>query len=133
MRNIVKAALFAVTASVATLVFAKATAPEETAGLDAELYYNHALGSQIAPMEGYALRGRKIIVEPGGGTAEHSHADRPGIVYVLEGTLDEHRGDVKRVVVPGDTWVEDADTVHWIQNTSDKPAAILAFDLVQDE
>lgn len=132
MKQILLSGLLAAT-FISTSALAKDMPPKETSGLDVQLYHNHSLGAQLAPMEGYTLRGRRITFAPGGGTNEHSHADRPGIVYVLEGTLDEHRGDTKRVVVAGDTWVEEADTVHWIKNTSDKPAVVLAFDLVKAE
>lgn len=122
-----------VMAAFVTTVSAQEVAPDKTSGLDVHQYYNHALGAQIPAMEGYSLRGRRIVVEPGGATNEHSHAERPGIVYVLEGTVDEHRGKTKRSLMPGDTWLEDSQTVHWVKNTSDKPAVLLVFDLLKSD
>ena len=115
----------------ASLVFAGGTPPEKTHGLDVEPVYLSPLGAQIPEMKGFEYRARRIVVNPGAATNDHSHADRPGIVYVVEGTLDEYRKGEKRVVSAGDTWLESAETVHWFENTSDKKAVILAFDLVK--
>ncbi len=125
--------------ALATAVIASASAafaekPKETQGLDVTpLELHEAIGEQISVMDGFALRARRIVIEPGGTIAEHSHADRPGVVYILEGSMTEHRGDVARVVKPGDTWTEMADTVHWMENTSGKPCTIIAVDLVANK
>jgi len=106
--------------------------PERTQGLEGTLtaVEEIPLAAQNPAMAGYALRGRRITVLPGGAITEHSHADRPGIAYILEGTVTEYRGAVARVVKAGDTWVEDAGTVHWFENVSDKPCVIWVADLV---
>lgn len=111
-------------------VGAFAAKPEKTQGLDVSPLELHALEAQIPAMKGYELRARRIVIAPGGTIAEHSHADRPGVVYILEGTMTEHRGDVSRQVTAGDTWTEALDTVHWMENTSGKPCTIIAVDLV---
>lgn len=107
------------------------TKPQKTQGIDAVELQQFPLAAQIPSMDGYELRGRRIAIAPGGTITEHSHADRPGIVYILEGSLTEHRNGIARVVRPGDTWSEDANTIHWIENTTDKPATIWAVDLVK--
>jgi quercetin dioxygenase-like cupin family protein len=107
-----------------------AAKPEKTQGLEVTPLELHALSAQIPAMKGYELRARRIVIEPGGTIAEHSHADRPGVVYILEGSMTEHRGDTARVVKSGDTWTEALDTVHWMENTSGKPCVIIAVDLV---
>lgn len=112
--------------------FAAGKKPEKTQGLEGTQtsIQQFPLAAQIPSMAGYELRGRRITIVPGGAITEHSHADRPGIVYILEGSMTEHRGDVARVVKPGDSWAEDAGTVHWFENTTDKPCVIWAVDLV---
>lgn len=109
------------------------TKPQKTQGLDASLLQQFPLAAQIPSMDGYELRGRRIVLAPGGTVTEHSHADRPGIVYILEGTLTEYRNGVGRIVKPGDTWAEEANTVHWMENTTDKPAIFWAVDLVKKQ
>src|SRR5713101_2624856 len=98
--------------------------PDKTEGLNPTVLHQFEFGSQIPKAKGLELRARRIVITPGGHVTEHSHADRPGVVYVLEGSLTEHRGDVARVVNAGDTWVEDAGTVHWFENVTAKQAVI---------
>ncbi len=105
--------------------------PKKTQGLEVKPLELHDLKMQIPKMDGYQLRARSITIKPGGTIAEHSHAKRPGVVYILEGSMTEHRGDVARVVKAGDTWTEASDTVHWMENTSGKPCTIIAVDLVK--
>lgn len=107
------------------------TKPQKTQGIDAKVLQQFPLAAQIPAMAGYELRGRRIVIAPGGTITEHSHSDRPGIVYILEGTLTEHRNGVARIVKPGDTWAEEANTVHWMENKSDKPTVIWAVDLIK--
>ncbi len=82
-------------------------------------------------MEGRELRMRKITFKPGGVAKLHTHKQRPGIVYVLQGTLTDHRGGVAIQVRPGDTWIEDKDTKHWIENAETRPAVMIRADIVK--
>ena len=50
---------------------------------------------------------------------------RPGIARVTKGRLIEYRGAVERTLQVGDTWYENADTVHWFRNPSSSEAAEL--------
>jgi len=104
-------------------------APAETSGLNAEVKHINPLEAQVPSMNGYQLRGRKITFEPGGGTVEHSHKERPGIVMVLSGEITEVRNGEKRIFKAGDTWIEDRDTTHWVVNSSTVPAVIWMVDL----
>lgn len=79
----------------------------------------------------YELRARVIGISPGGAIPNHPHAGRPGIVRVTKGTVIEYRGETKRTLEIGDTWYENADTVHWFQNPhSSEAAEIWVVDLV---
>jgi quercetin dioxygenase-like cupin family protein len=112
--------------------FAK-TKPQKTQGIDPTSLQQFPLAAQIPSMDGYELRGRRIVIAPGGTITEHSHADRPGIVYILEGSLTEYRNGVARIVKPGDTWAEEASTTHWMENATDLPTVIWAVDLVKKQ
>jgi quercetin dioxygenase-like cupin family protein len=107
--------------------------PDKTQGMEGSntAVMQFPLAAQIPQMAGYELRGRRITVAPGGAVTEHSHATRPGMVYILEGSMTEHRGDAARVVKAGDSWAEDANTVHWFRNTTDKPCVFWAVDVVK--
>ncbi len=48
------------------------------------------LGPETEGMAGRQLRMRRVTFEPGGVFGPlHDHKDRPGIVYILQGTIKE--------------------------------------------
>jgi hypothetical protein len=70
-------------------------AAPETKGVTAELLATVDLGPEIEGMAGRQLRMRMVTIEPGGVFGPiHDHRDRPGIVYVLQGTITDHRDGV---------------------------------------
>jgi len=91
------------------------------------------LGPEIEGMAGRQLRMRKITVEPGGFFALHSHKDRPGTVYVLEGRITETRNDVTKEYGPGETWFENRGTNHRVENKGTTPATFLAVDIFKQQ
>ena len=57
------------------------------------------------------LRMRMVTFEPGGVFGPiHDHKDRPGIVYILQGTITDHRNGVATDYGPGVGWPEDRNT-----------------------
>ncbi len=114
----------------ATTSFAKET-PTETKGISGEQLGLQSLEKQIPTMAGYVLRTRRVTLAPGGSVKNHSHADRPGFLYVLQGELTEYREGVVKTFKPGDSWVETADTIHGVKNNTDKPAVAMVVDLVK--
>jgi hypothetical protein len=59
-------------------------------------------------MAGLQLRMRMVTIEPGGVFGPlHDHKGRPGIVYVLHGTITDHRDEETRDYGPGPGWPED--------------------------
>ena len=89
------------------------------------------LGPQIEEMQGRRLGMRVVMIEPGGHFVMHSHKDRPGMGYVVQGVLTEHRvgGTTEHRV--GDIMVENKDTTHWIQNNGTEPVLLLAVDITK--
>lgn len=111
------------------------TAPEKPAGLtglnDAVALVDLAQHKLPGSIGDYDLRARTIGIAPGGAIPNHPHAGRPGIVRVTKGTVIEYRGTTERTLKAGDSWFENADTVHWFRNPSSTEAAeIWAVDLV---
>ncbi len=103
--------------------------PTETKGLSPALLHENKLDAQIPSMAEYKLRGRRVTFEPGATLVNHSHATRPGFVYIEKGSIIENRNGVSREFKAGDTWIEDTKTEHWIRNVSDKPAVLIVVDL----
>jgi quercetin dioxygenase-like cupin family protein len=109
-------------------------AAPETKGVTTELLGTLDLGPEIEGMEGRCLRMRMVTIEPGGVFGPvHDHKDRPGIVYVLEGTITDHRDGVATDYGPGLGWPEDRTTVHWLENRGTTPAVEISVDIVTQD
>lgn len=80
-------------------------------------------------LEDRILLARRITIMPGGQIARHSHENVPGIVFMESGSWTEgsENGEILRSA--GETFIEDADTVHWFYNRGDVPASALVFDI----
>jgi quercetin dioxygenase-like cupin family protein len=92
------------------------------------------LGPEIEGMAGRQLRMRIVTIEPGGVFGPiHDHEDRPGMVYILEGTITDHRNGVGREYGPGVGWPEDKNTTHWLENRGTTRAVEISVDLVRHQ
>jgi quercetin dioxygenase-like cupin family protein len=106
----------------------------ETRGVAAELLATVDLGPEIQSMAGRQLRMRIFTFEPGAVFGPiHDHKDRPGIVYVLQGTITDHRDGAATDYGPGVGWPEDRNTRHWLENRGTVPAVEISVDIVQSE
>ena len=104
----------------------------ETRGVTVENLATVDLGPEIEGMEGRELRMRMVTMEPGGVYGPvHDHKDRPGIVYVLEGTITDHRDGAATDYGPGVGWPEDRNTLHWLENRGTVRAVEISVDIVR--
>lgn len=104
----------------------------ETKGVTVELLGTVDLGPEIEGMAGRQLRMRKFTMEPGAVLGPlHDHQDRPGIVYILQGTITDHRDGVTADYGPGLGWGEDKNTLHWLENRGTIPAVEISVDIVR--
>jgi quercetin dioxygenase-like cupin family protein len=109
-------------------------AAPETKGVKTELLGTVDLGPEIEGMAGRQLRMRMVTIEPGGVFGPiHDHRGRPGIVYVLQGTITDHRNGVATDYGPGVGWPEDRNTMHWLENRGPSPAVEISVDIVSEE
>ena len=109
-------------------------ATPETRGVTAELLAAIDLGPEIEGMAGRQLRMRRFTLEPGAVFGPiHDHVDRPGIVYILQGTITDHRDGVATDYGPGVGWPEDRNTKHWLENRGAVAAVEISVDLVTQE
>jgi quercetin dioxygenase-like cupin family protein len=108
-------------------------APPATKGVTITPLAAVDLGPEIEGMAGRQLRMRKITIEPGGFFALHSHKDRPGTVYILEGKITETRNDVTKEYGPGEVWFENKETNHRVENKGTTPATIIAVDIFKQQ
>ena len=109
-------------------------AAPETKGVTVKLLATVDLGPEIEGMAGRQLRMRMVTIEPGGVFGPiHDHKDRPGTVYILQGTITDHRNGVATDYGPGVGWPEDRNTTHWLENRGTIPAVEISVDIVRQE
>ena len=103
----------------------------ETKGVSVELLATVDLAGEIDGMDGRQLRMRLVTIEPGGVFGPlHDHVGRPGTVYILQGTITDHRDGVATEYRPGVGWPEDRNTLHWLENRGTVPAVEVSVDIV---
>src|SRR5512141_1283134 len=84
------------------------TTAHQTKGVTSEVLATVELGGEIEGLEGRQLRMRLVTIEPGGVFGPiHDHAGRPGLVYVLQGTITDYRDGTATEYGPGPGWPED--------------------------
>lgn len=109
-------------------------APPETRGVTVEALATVDLGPEIDGMAGRRLRMRMVTIEPGGVYGPvHDHVDGPGLVYVLQGTITDHRDGVATEYGHGVGRPENRNTVHWLENRGATQAVEISVDSVRAE
>jgi quercetin dioxygenase-like cupin family protein len=106
----------------------------ETKGVAVKLLATVDLADEIEGMAGRQLRMRMVTIEPGGVFGPiHDHEGRPGTVYILQGTITDHRDGVATTYGPGVGWPEDRNTTHWLENRGTTTAVEISVDIVRQE
>lgn len=107
-------------------------AESESRGVAVEPLASIDLGPEIEGLTGRELRMRLVTMEPGAVFGpEHDHRDRPGVVYVLQGTITDHRDGVTTEYGPGLGWPEDRNTLHWLENRGSVAAVEISIDIIR--
>jgi quercetin dioxygenase-like cupin family protein len=107
-------------------------AAPETRGVTTQHLASVDLGPELDGMEGRQLRMRKVTLEPGAVFGPlHDHVDRPGMVYVLQGVITDHRDGAITEYGPGLGWPEDRNTLHWLENRGTEVAVEISVDIVR--
>ena len=103
----------------------------ETQGVTVKLLSTVDLGPEIEGLAGRELRMRLVTFAPGSVYGPlHDHKNRPGTVYILQGTITDHRDGVTTDYGPGLGWPEDSKTLHWLENKGTIPAVEISVDIV---
>jgi quercetin dioxygenase-like cupin family protein len=89
------------------------------------------VANEPAAIAGRSFRIRKLVVQPGGVVPWHDHANRPALIYILEGQITEYAStcSVPLEHKAGDVSVEDHTVKHWWKNNSHKPTVLISDDL----
>ncbi|HEX2447794.1 MAG TPA: cupin domain-containing protein [Methyloceanibacter sp.] len=80
------------------------------------------------------FRLRKLVIQPGGTVPWHSHGERPAIIYIVEGQIEEYASNCAVPIVhkAGEVVAETSEISHWWKNTGDKTVVLLSADLLKD-
>ena len=91
------------------------------------------LAPEIDSLAGRVMRLQMTTYEPGASNTEHSHKDRPEVVYILAGKIIDHRGSVAKEYGPGESFTAGKDTTHWMENKGTVPAVLLVSTIATKE
>ena len=109
-------------------------APSITSRVSVESLGSLDLSREFTALQGRVLRSRRITIAPGGSVAWHQHQQRPGVAYLISGSLIEIRDDgsgprlIQRSA--GDAVFESTGVLHGWRNDSGRPATAVVIDLV---
>lgn len=109
--------------------------PTKTQGIGSvKLLGMVSLDKDFAALKDRKLRARELVINPGGIVAVHQHEQRPGVAYILEGEIIEHRNDESEPVVrtTGAVAFEQSGVAHWWENKSDNIVRALVVDIVKE-
>jgi quercetin dioxygenase-like cupin family protein len=92
------------------------------------------LSKEKVNLQDHQLRTRKLVVQPGGVVPWHSHEDRPALIYIVSGTIEEYASNCSVPIVhkAGEVSVEKSGVQHWWKNTGKTPVVLLSSDVFHD-
>ena len=113
----------------------RAAVDHEAVGVTDTVLASLPLAETALAIDDRTMRVRHLVIEPGGIVPWHSHGDRPALILVTKGEIEEYASTcaVPIVHVAGEVAVERKDTSHWWQNLSDAPVELYSFDILHDE
>jgi quercetin dioxygenase-like cupin family protein len=82
----------------------------------------------------HLFRMRRLEIQPGGIVPFHSHAERPALIYVVQGEILEYADICKDPILhkAGDVSV-DAGRSHWWMNTGKEKVVLISADILHDK
>lgn len=82
----------------------------------------------------HQFRMRRLEIQPGGIVPWHNHADRPAIIYVVQGEITEYASICAAPILhkAGEVSV-DAGRSHWWKNTGKEKVVLISSDILFDK
>jgi len=89
------------------------------------------LSKEKVGLADHQLRTRKLVIQPGGVVPWHSHEDRPALIYIVSGTIEEYASNCSVPIEhkAGEVSVEKLGVQHWWKNTGKTPVVLLSSDV----
>ena len=93
------------------------------------------LAKEQPALKDHKFRLRRLVVQPGGVVAWHSHAERPAIIFIVSGSIVEYRSTCAVPIVhkAGEATEEVHTTSHWWKNISSRPVVLFSADILHDK
>ena len=93
------------------------------------------LAEEAVQLPDHKFRIRRLVVQPGGTVAWHSHGERPALIYIVSGTIVEYRSTCAVPIThrAGEVATEVHTTQHWWKNHTRKPVVLLSTDIVGEK
>jgi quercetin dioxygenase-like cupin family protein len=89
------------------------------------------LAEEPAAVKDRLLRLRRLEIKPGGAVPWHRHANRPAIIYMIQGEIVEYASTCAVPIVhrAGEVATETHATAHWWKNVGKETVVLLSADL----
>jgi quercetin dioxygenase-like cupin family protein len=111
---------------------ARATGPSAHKDVTDRVLTSIPLVTEAPNLKDHQFRLRRLVVQPGGVVAWHSHAERPAIIYIVSGRIYEYASTCSVPILhkAGEVARETHATSHWWKNTSKRPVVLLSADIL---
>ncbi len=108
--------------------------PSAHSGVNEEVLGSIDLAKEKVNVPGRLFRMRRLVIQPGGEVAMHSHEDRPALIYTISGTITEYSTHCAVPIVhnAGDLSIEQGGLSHWWKNTGSEPVTLISADIAAD-
>ena len=92
------------------------------------------LAGEKVGIKDHQFRLRRLVIQPGGEVAWHSHAERPAIIYIVSGTIVEYASTCAVPIMhrAGEATSE-SHREHWWKNHTKRPVVLLSADIVHEK
>jgi len=90
------------------------------------------LGAEKLGLKEHMFRARKLVIKPGGIVPWHSHDERPAMIYIVSGEINEYASNCAVPIVhkAGAIAREAKGTSHWWQNTGKATVELISVDIL---
>ena len=108
--------------------------PTPKPAIDETVLLTVDLGQHFEAMRGKELRMSYAVIDPQAVGSLHSHKGWPEVVYILEGSLEEHQGGVSREYYAGESFASNTDlsVAHNIENSGSQATKVVLVEIPKD-
>lgn len=92
------------------------------------------LSKEKVALKDHQFRLRRLVIQPGGEVAWHSHTERPAIIYVVSGAIVEYSsGCAVPITHKAGEATAESHVSHWWKNHTKRPVVLLSADILHEK